>query len=115
MADAGSVNIDPQLSIRLPPQNLPAQPPQPAQPRQDSALPDNLDNDIASDGDGNEAEREPGKRGKKLNLFKCNQCRDARKKVGVRSLLSHSQILIHTNCNPNAVPSRRSQMARREM
>ena len=52
-----------------------------AQPQPQVTLPtrnhDDIDN--ASDGQGN---IEGGEKRRKLNLLKCKQCRDARKKVG---------------------------------
>jgi hypothetical protein len=52
-----------------------------AQPQPQVTLPtrnhDDIDN--ASDGQGN---NEGGEKRRKLNLLKCKQCRDARKKVG---------------------------------
>lgn len=75
--------IDPELH-----NSSQAQPQSQAQPRGDPTLPfhdHNLDHDRdrdehdeASDGDGNDANAE---KRRKLNLLKCRQCRDARKKV----------------------------------
>lgn len=71
------LTIDPQLRLQPP-----------AQPPREPALPtlagDTQTTDALSDGDQNDGGT--SRKRQKLNLYKCNQCRVARKKVVVRFL-----------------------------